>query len=139
MNMFIGPTLWASKAAILTLFIRIFGTIKWLRITCYGLLLFTFLFYESIIAINAVLCIPPPGGTWNAATLKKCEHDGPSLVINGVFEVVADLIVFALPFPVIIRLNLGKKRKIGLTVVFAIGGLYVLWVPTRNLKLSAYI
>lgn len=139
MNMFIGPTLWASKAAILTLFIRIFGTLEWLRLTCYGLLVFTFLFYGSIIAISAILCVPPPGSTWNAATLKKCEHDGPMLVVNGVFGVVADLILFALPFPVIVRLNLGRKKKIGLIVVFSIGGLYVLLAPIRSLKLPVYI
>lgn len=133
MNMFIGPTLWASKAAILTLFIRIFRTLKWLRLTCYGLLVFTFLIYGSIIAINAVLCVPPPGSTWNAATLKKCEHHGPALVVNGVFGVVVNLIIFALPFPVIIRINLGRKKKIGLTVVFSIGGLYVLFAPIRSL------
>lgn len=121
MDFVIGPSMWASKAAILTLFIRILGTKKWLRLTCYGLLLFTFLSYWSVIAFTAVLCSPPPGGSWNAAVLKKCAHQQPAVVLNGVFGVVADLIIFALPFPIILRINLGSKKKIGLTVVFSIG------------------
>lgn len=121
MNLIIGPTMWASKAAILTLLIRIFGSKKWLRLTCYGLLVFTFFFYWSIFAMNLGLCVPPRGGSLKAAFFGRCAHHGPAVVLNGVFGVVTDLIIFALPFPIIARMNLGRKKKIGLTVVFSVG------------------
>lgn len=121
MNIIIGPAMWASKAAILALYIRLFGTRKWLRLTCYGLLVFTFLFYWSNVAITLVFCIPSSGGPWDAAVLEKCANTGPAVVINGVFGVVADLVLVALPFPIILGLHLGRKNKIGLTVVFSIG------------------
>jgi hypothetical protein len=44
-----------------------------------------------------------------------------STVVIGVFTVVADLIIFTLPLPVIFRLQLSRQRKIGLGVVFSVG------------------
>lgn len=121
--MIIGPTLWASKAAILALYIRLFGPIRWLRLTSYGLILFTFLFYWSNVAIASVYCIPRNGAPWDATAFKRCSSAGPvaSAIVNGVLGVVADMAIFILPFPVVYRLQLGGRKKIGLCIVFSVG------------------
>lgn len=97
---------------------------KWLRLTCYGLLVFTFLFYWSNVTITLVFCIPSLGGPWDAAVLEKCANTGAAVVSTGVFGVVADLVLFALPFPIIFGPHLGRKNKIGLSVVVSIAVLY---------------
>lgn len=119
--MIIGPTMWASKAAIMALYIRVFGRVRWLRFTCYGLLIFTFLFYWSNILIALTFCLPKKGASWDdATTFAKCDRQAIAIVIIGIFGVAADIVLFALPFPVILNLQLGRK-KTGLCLVFLIG------------------
>jgi hypothetical protein len=113
--------MWASKAAILALYIRLFGTVRWLRLTSYGLILFTFLFYWSNVAIAATFCLPRNGAPWDATALARCGSPVASVVVNGVFGVVADLVLFVLPFPVLYKLQLGRRKKIGLGIVFLVG------------------
>ncbi len=124
--MIIGPTMWASKAAILALYIRVFGTVRWLRLTSYGLIVFTFLFYWSNVVIAAVYCLPRNGAPWNDTAFARCSSPVASAIVNGVFGVVADLVLFILPFPVLHKLHLGRQKKIGLCIVFSVGFLYVL-------------
>lgn len=119
--MIIGPTMWASKAAILALYIRIFGTVRWLRLVSYGLIIFMFLFYWSNIVIASIYCIPRNGAPWDVSALGSCSSQGALFIANGVFGVVADLVLFILPFPVIYGLQLGRRKKIGLWIVFLAG------------------
>ena len=112
--------MWASKAAIIALYLRIFGSVRWLRLTSYGLLVFTFLFYWSNVVIAAAFCIPEKGAPWNATALQKCGRPVTTVVLNGVFGVAADIVLFAMPLPIILKLQLGRK-KTGLTVVFLLG------------------
>ena len=122
--MIIGPTMWASKAAILALYIRVFGTVRWLRLTCYGLLIFMFLFYWSNVAISSAFCIPRNGAPWDATALERCGRPVTAAVLNGAFGVAADLVLFALPFPILLKLQLGRKKK-ALYLVFLLGFLCV--------------
>lgn len=47
-------------------------------------------------------------------------------VISGFVSVIVDAIMFILPIPIIISLNLERSKKIGLAVTFFSGILYVL-------------
>ncbi|KAI9644958.1 hypothetical protein NHQ30_006993 [Ciborinia camelliae] len=70
-QMIIAPTIWAVKAAIAALYIRIFGTVRWLRLTAYGLIIFMFLFYGSNVIIAAVYCIPRSGAPWDETAFAR--------------------------------------------------------------------
>ena len=136
--MIIGPTLWASKAAILALYIRIFSPVRWLRLTSYGLILFTFLFYWSNVAVASIFCLPRNGAPWDATAFKRCSSPVASVIVNGVFGVAADLAIFILPFPVVYGLQLGRRKKIGLRIVFSVGLLYV-WFTWDEAKIPTHI
>ena len=112
---------WTSKAAVLLLYLRVFGTLRWFRATTYMLLVFTFCLYMSNVVVSGVLCAPAPGQTWGGDLFAKCSKTAPSAVVLGVLGVVTDLVIFAMPFPVIGRLQLGRQKRIGLSVVFAVG------------------
>ncbi|KAL8881524.1 MAG: hypothetical protein Q9198_001285 [Flavoplaca austrocitrina] len=92
--MIIGPTIWAAKAAILALYIRVFGPVRWLRITLYGLIIFMFLFYWSNVAISAAYCIPRNGSPWNAMTFANCAKPAASVIVIGVLDLATDLVIF---------------------------------------------
>lgn len=50
---------------------------------------------------------------------------------NASFNVVSDLMVMGLPVPVIAKLQLAKKTKIGLAFLFFVGTMSVLVFDTR--------
>ncbi len=117
--------MWAVKSAILALYIRLFGTIRWIRLTSYGLIIFMFLFYGSNVVIAATYCLPRNGAPWDTTALARCSSPVASVVVIGAFGVVADLILFALPFPIIYQLQLTRQKRISLTILFLVGFLYV--------------
>ncbi|KAF4625059.1 hypothetical protein G7Y89_g13109 [Cudoniella acicularis] len=121
----IAPTWWAAKSAILALYIRVFGTVRWLRFMCYFWITFMALFYGSNIAIAIVYCIPREGEAWDGTSFQRCSTSAWAAVVIGVFSVLTDIIIFVLPFPIILKLRLPSTKKIGLTIVFFTGFLLI--------------
>ncbi|KAH6641949.1 hypothetical protein C7974DRAFT_301211 [Boeremia exigua] len=116
-----APTLWAAKSAILALYIRLFSVVRWLRITSYACIFLMALFYGSNIIIAVVYCIPRKGEAWDGTSFQRCSSSAWSAVMIGVFSLAADLFIFIVPFPVILKLQLGPAKKIGLVFLFLTG------------------
>ena len=125
-NIIVGPAIWSSKAAILTLYIRLFGPKKWLRFGAYTVLVLTFLLYWVDIPVAAAIFIPGDNGSWDLAVLNRCKAIAILGPLNGATGIAADLAMLVLPLPVVIGLNMATGRKIGLAIAFLTGILYVL-------------
>ncbi|KAI1824548.1 hypothetical protein F4861DRAFT_505405 [Xylaria intraflava] len=113
------------KASILVFFLRLFGTLRWIRILCYTLLTLIAVFYGAYFIALLSLCIPGHGEGWDSALVAKCNRTTPATILIGVFAVIVDIIMFVTPFLVIVKLNAGRDRKRGLSIVFLIGFLIV--------------
>lgn len=113
--------MWATKSAIASLYIRVFSAKLWIRFTSYGLLIFMLLFYMSNVVIAAVYCLPRKGAPWDGTAFARCSSPVTSVIVIGTFGVVADLILFFLPFPIIFKLQLSSKKRVGLCIVFLAG------------------
>lgn len=50
--------------------------------------------------------------------------------------VTADLMILALPIPIVWRLTLELRQKIILSVVFTLGSMYVLALPLRAVEVA---
>ena len=114
--------MWAVKACILALFIRLFDSIRWMRITAYTLIVAVGLFYLAAIAVWAVYCTPRAGEDWGATALTRASSQGVTglVVAIGVVGLAVDCVMFVLPFPIIVGLNMRTTKKLGLLVVFAV-------------------
>lgn len=44
---------------------------------------------------------------------------------TAIVHIITDVILLAMPMPILIRLNLPKRQRVALVLVFALGGLYV--------------
>ncbi|PSN67345.1 hypothetical protein BS50DRAFT_634725 [Corynespora cassiicola Philippines] len=122
----IAPTLWAAKSAILALYIRIFGTITWMRRTSYVWIFLMALFYGMNIVIAGVYCVPRKGEPWEGASFQRCTSSAWLNVVVGVFSCVADLVILVLPFPIVWKLHVSMAKKYSLAlVVLAIVSLYL--------------
>jgi hypothetical protein len=40
---------------------------------------------------------------------------------NSIMHIITDFIIFALPLPVLVKLRINKKQKVGLIAVFSLG------------------
>jgi hypothetical protein len=66
------------------------------------------------------MCNPVAKG-WNPMLPGKCGTNSALWIGSAVPSVFIDLIILTLPIPKIWGLQMNRKRKIGLTVVFALG------------------
>ncbi|KAF2756328.1 hypothetical protein EJ05DRAFT_487244 [Pseudovirgaria hyperparasitica] len=138
-QMIIAPTLWAAKSAILALYLRIFGKVKWLRISSYIWIFLMAIIFGLNIVISGVFCVPRSGEAWADVTFKRCSDSAWISLIVGVFAVIADLVILLLPFPIIMHLRLSTSKKIHLGIVFSTGVILVaLSVVSLALRVIIY-
>ena len=62
---------------------------------------------------------------WNAKAQGKCINGTNIFLADGVSSILSDLAILLLPMPLLWRLQLSKKRKLKLIIVFGGGALYV--------------
>jgi hypothetical protein len=103
------------------LYLRVFSVSKTLKIVVYIGIVVMSLFYTAMIGI-AIGSLVKCNGI-NALTVQFCRnYSGPIIMLNAVFNVITDFYVLLLPIPLILKLHLNLKRKIGVLAVFS-GGL----------------
>lgn len=122
----------AVKASLIWFFNRVFGTLRWVRVTYWALLALTFLCYASYEVVILVFCVPRSGEAWDHVILARCATSAPSTIAVGVCSVVADLVLFVMPFPIIAGLSLSQQKKKALGLLFLVGLLYVVPQPSRS-------
>lgn len=68
------------------------------------------------------MCIPRPGQSWLERASGQCKT---RLVVysQGIVGVISDLYLFILPIPIVWKLQMPLRKKIGICVVFATGSL----------------
>lgn len=71
-----------------------------------------------------LICIPP-ARFWNLALPGRCLDIAAVADGFAISSLVTDIAILALPMPLIWQLHLSRGQKIGLTILFTLGGLYV--------------
>jgi hypothetical protein len=56
---------------------------------------------------------------------RDCIPEGPPLVVQSTLNVVTDFMIYALPIPTLFSLRLPWSQRIGLIILFSVGGLIV--------------
>jgi hypothetical protein len=82
--------------------------------------------YWTRCMLQAFLICRPFERNWNPFIPGHCASYKVAFVTTGVFNAITDLIIIALPIPVISSLHLATATKVGLIAIFAVGFLYVL-------------
>ena len=77
------------------------------------------LFYTTCLLMEAISCTPRTGETWLAAQLsRRCGRDLTLGYVMAAFNVLSDFYLLAIPIPVVWRLQLPLRRKVGVSAVF---------------------
>ena len=121
-QIFAALSLLFSKASILLLLFRLFGPTRWFRYMVYlGLAWVTVICLVSVI-VASVLCAPRRDEHFeDLAVAKRCTHESTWAVVQGTSDVVVDFYIIYLPIPMLMKLNMGFQRKLGVMAIFLTG------------------
>ena len=111
-----------TKLAILLQFKRIFqGTrrdsVYWLAMSLIAL---DTTYYTVAVIMEIAQCTPREK-IWDPLVDGTCVDNNTLVIITGAFNVVIDILIFALPIYAILRLKIAIKRKVGISAIFATG------------------
>ena len=139
---FYSLTLAFVKISIVLQFLRIFtgGVIRrvcWVTLGAMIIYLFWSFFctlfigtaiqelYANNMCLAVVFSCYPVAKFWNPTLEGTCEQQTRFWYSNPLLNLLTDVWLLILPIPVIRQLQLPKKQKLGLVVIFALGGMYV--------------
>lgn len=121
--MIVGPANYMGKLALFALYHRIFKQVGWARWTIYVAAVIG-LIVPLMTPIDAVLCSPPKGKPWGYPN-PECSKSFKYGIPQGIASLLIDVCIMVLPIPIIVRLNLERRKKIGILLIFLLGSLAV--------------
>ncbi|KAL9134164.1 MAG: hypothetical protein Q9175_004658 [Cornicularia normoerica] len=113
-------TITLTKTSICLLYLRIFTTKKFRR-TVYIIMSYVILYAFASIIATVVQCTPLER-IWDHAVPGTCINLTAFWYANASANIIGDFLILALPMPVIRSLQLPQRQRLGLIVVFALGG-----------------
>ena len=120
-----------AKLALFLLYHRLFALNRWTRIAIYFGIALNGLFYLASCIALVILCIPRRGESWTSTKYAtRCYHAIAMGDVQGIFGLISDIYIFILPLPVLYKLQMSLKKKLGITAVFLTGIMYDFSAPT---------
>lgn len=125
-----GPTVFATKAAILLFLIRIFAPyrtyVKWI----YGFLGVMAVYYVTMMLLKIFIC-RPISMFWGATTDGECFNQPILILVDNIISLISDIVVLLIPCPLTRQLQVGLMAKIKIAVVFGVGGMACIFSLVR--------
>lgn len=115
-------TLATTKISVLLLYLRIFPhkSVRYPVIATIGMIAIS----TTIIFFMTVFSCHPVTFFWNRDIRGgTCINVNKLAYANSAMSIIQDLLIVALPLPVLAKLNMGRKKKIGVGFMFAVGSL----------------
>lgn len=107
------------KTAILLQYLRVFA-VKMRKITLVALVLIG-LWSTALVLVSVLACRPIRGFWDKSVTNARCVPDLPQWYVNAAGNIATDILIFALPIPVLWRLNLPRSQRLSLIGIFGLG------------------
>lgn len=124
---YIGGILYAvgialTKLAFLCFYLKLFPSPALKRIA-YPLLVISFLFGASFTFLFIFQCSPISYAwtQWDGEAEGTCLNFDLGAVLHAVINIVLDLVIFAIPLTQLWHLNLSRKKKIQVMLMFGVG------------------
>ncbi len=117
-----GPVTSFIKFALFLLILRLFSSLRWLRILVHLGATFNILLYFSASIALIVLGSPRHGKNY----LEVLEgpagaHCKTLVIVQGVVNVASDFYLLVVPLPAVWNLKLPLKKRVGILAIFGTG------------------
>lgn len=112
-----------TKTSLLLLYMRIFKVARAAAVMIWTGILFIVLFYVACFIAIGVFCFPRDGEDWFSASLApRCGPPQQKLAaVQGVVGVVTDFYTLAIPFFLVLRLQMSTSKKAAVAGIFLTG------------------
>lgn len=132
-----GPAVFFAKLSLFLLYLRIFSPDRWTRVMIYLGATACFVCYMATAVTMTALCVPRHGESWFIALLSSRCHKAITMTyVQGIFNIVSDFYLLLLPIPVVWKLQLTLRKKIGISAIFMTGLLSVPFYLMRTSRLA---
>ncbi len=111
------------KISILLLYLRIFPSLRFRQITWIGIGVHACIFVSHTLV--TVFPCQPIRGFWTPTIPSKCIDANRFYWAQATLNVITDVFILLLPIPTIWKLRASIKQRVGLTLLFMLGGLSV--------------
>ena len=119
------------KFGILLFYWRLFPN-KHFRWSIYAVAVFVSVCFVAGFVGFTLQCTPVRG-FWRPLIPHTCVDQYKLYIATATLGLIGDVILLIQPIPVVWRLNTTRQRRIGLCIVFLLGGLYVFYADRTNL------
>ncbi|KAJ5119097.1 hypothetical protein N7476_011448 [Penicillium atrosanguineum] len=113
-----------TKTSLLLLYYRIFGVIKGFRWVLWTAGFLVIAYYIACVITSIAGC-SPVNKFWNPSVPGKCINEVEFFRYNGIANMLLDVMVLCLPYPMAWRLQATARQKLILTGMFLLGGFVV--------------
>ena len=124
MDIFYNPTIFFTKASILLFFLRAFNPVHRTCVILHIVLWANFVFYFIAIFVEAFHCSPVQKA-WLPLLSGRCINQQVAQTSSATINAFSDFVILVLPLANVWGLQLYKKARVGLVVIFSFGALYV--------------
>ena len=113
------------KIALFLFYLRLFSQHQRTKLMIYLGIGINAVFHVISFALVLCFCSPrPKRNIIQSFNTRHCTFDAFTLgIFQGSFNLASDIYIFVLPIPVLSKLQLSKKKKIGVSVIFVTGSL----------------
>ncbi|TVY51764.1 Satratoxin biosynthesis SC1 cluster protein 4 [Lachnellula cervina] len=119
-SVFYVPTLAGAKLSILFLYRRL-SPDKWFR-KCVYFMMGVIMCYSIAILFSVIFPCKPISANWDVTiTDGKCADKTKIYLATAGLNVITDILILALPIPMVWNLQMPRRRRIGLVGLFALG------------------
>lgn len=118
------------KLSIVCLYLRVF-TGKVAQVSSYAIMAVLISTWIAFVVAATTQCSPVAYAWDKTIPNGKCFNLGAYYSATNVPNTVTDFAMVIIPMPTIWHLHISKIRKLGLTMIFVCGGMYVLAPPTQ--------
>lgn len=124
--MLYGPTVFLIKLSIFLLYLHIFAVSRRTRLLVYCGIVIVLVGNAIPTAIFGAACIPRVGEYWSQSfTSRRCHEESLETgLAAALINAITDYYVLWIPLPIVWKLNLPLRKKIGLVIIFMQGLLY---------------
>ena len=115
-----------AKLTFFLLYLQLSRPMIWLRYVSYGGATITVLYYTGLIIYTLAVTSPAPKQSWQDVSRGPGDQAVLRLAVEfACVNLALDIFILVLPIAGVSRLQLSRRRKLGVVSVFLTGGMWV--------------
>ncbi|KAJ5099574.1 hypothetical protein N7532_006575 [Penicillium argentinense] len=131
---FYNAAVLCAKASILMQYWRVFPTQR-MRVVCW-IMIIILASYGTWAVVSAFLNCVPVAKFWNDSIDGFCLNKPGLWFSNASMHITTDLVILIIPIPALIAIDIPRKQKMALIIIFALGGFVCITSIVRLISLK---